>query len=194
MKIFKYDITNVKFSICLSLVALNLLIGSIITFIKLPIYLDSIGIVLATVLLGWPMGILCAALTIAIGFFLINPYLPFYTITSLGIVFTVFILRKWNFFSSYLKVVMSGIVVALVSVILSAPVTAYVFRGSTLSGTDAITAYFVSIGKNILNAVLLSGFASEPIDKVIVCIIAYQIFKSIPQSFIEKHDLLNYKK
>lgn len=182
-----------KISVTLSLVALNLIIGSLVSFFKLPIYLDSIGIVTATILLGWRYGILCSALTVSIGFFLINPYLPAYLATSLSIVLFTHILRSYNFYATPTRVCISGLLIALVSAIVSAPVTAYLFSGSTLSGSDILTVYFLSVGNTILNSVVLSGLSSEPIDKIIVSIISIQILKSIPSSFIRRHDFNTYK-
>lgn len=182
-----------KLSIALSFAALNLIIGAIVAFLKLPIYLDSIGIIITTVLLGWQYGLICGLVTVGAGFFLINPYLPFYTATLLGIVFMTHFCRKLNLFASLWRSIIAGIFLAITAAILSAPVTVYLFEGSTLSGSDAITAYFISTGKNILESVVLSGISSEPVDKVIVCIISFVFFKSLPISFVKKHNLKSYK-
>ena len=186
-------INHKKLSVCLSLAAFNLIIGAIVSFFKLPIYLDSIGIVTSTVLLGWRYGIVCSLVTVSAGFFLINPYLPFYTLTSLGIVTISHFARKFNFFSQPVKIIIVGLVLAVVAAILSAPITTYLFEGSTLSGSDAITACFISVGKNIFSSVLLSGFSSEPVDKIIVALISFFILKSLPKSFVEKNDFRYYK-
>lgn len=182
-----------KMSITLSFVALNLVIGSLVSFLKIPIYLDSLGIVLATLLIGWHHGILCAILTVGIGFFLINPYLPAYIFTSLAIATTVYFLRKINFFSSCFKTIISGLIIAVISATFSAPITAFLFEGSTLSGNDGITAFFLTTGRNIWKSVFLSGLSSEPSDKIIVCLIAFQIMKSIPDRFINKNSLRKFR-
>jgi len=182
-----------KLSVALSLAALNLVIGSFVSFFKLPLYLDSIGIFTATILLGWRYGVICALLTVSAGSLLINPYLVFYAATSIGIATTVYILRRLNLFRNYATVIISGIVVAVVSAMLSAPITAYLFEGSTLSGTDALTAYFMATGRTLLNSVLLAGISSEPVDKIIVALASYQLLKSLPLSFIEKHRFNRYR-
>lgn len=192
MELSKY-LSSRKMTVTLSLVALNLIIGSLVSFFKIPIYLDSIGIVIATILLGFGYGIICSILTVSIGFFVINPYLPAYFGTSLAIVFTTHILRKNNFFSSYFRVLISGIILAIVSAVVSAPITAFLFGGATLSGSDILTIYFRSIGNNILKSVLFSGLSSEPIDKIIVTFSTFQILKSIPATFINKYNFNKYK-
>jgi energy-coupling factor transport system substrate-specific component len=173
--------------------ALNLIIGFLVAFFKLPFYLDSIGIILTTLLVGWRLGILCSVITVVAGFLIINPYLPFYIFTSFLITLTVNFLRNRNFFSSLVKVIFSGIIIALVSAIVSAPVTTYLFQGSTLSGSDAITAYFISTGRTILDSVLLSGISSELIDKISVCSISYFILRSLPVSFYGNNNFRYYK-
>ncbi|MBK7957237.1 MAG: hypothetical protein IPK03_03465 [Bacteroidetes bacterium] len=57
-----------KISITFSLTALGLALGSIVSFLKLPIFLDTIGIMLCTLLLGWEYGILASILTAIIAF------------------------------------------------------------------------------------------------------------------------------
>jgi energy-coupling factor transport system substrate-specific component len=188
---FKLDYKKV--SIAISLAAFNLIIGSIVSFFKLPVYLDTIGMVVSTILLGWQYGLLCGFITLIGGFFLINPYYPFYAMNMISIVLITELLRKFNMFSNIVKTVISGLIIAVIAAIVSAPITAYLFEGSTLSGNDAITAYFVSTGNNILNSVLFSGFASEPVDKIIVVVISFLIFKSIPKSFYDPNNLRYYK-
>jgi len=146
-----------KISIALSLAAFNIIIGSIVSFFKLPIYLDTIGMVVSTVILGWRYGLFCGVVTLIGGFFFINPYFPFYVMNMISIVVVTELLRKFNMFANIFKAIVSGLLIAVMGAIVSAPVTAYLFEGSTLSGNDAITAYFVSTGNNILNSVLFSG-------------------------------------
>jgi len=182
-----------KVSIAVSLAAFNLIIGGIVSFFKLPVYLDTIGMVVSTVILGWPYGLLCGAITLAGGFFIINPYYPFYAMNMVVIIAISEWCRKLNLFSNVVKSIVAGLMIAVAAAIVSAPVTAYLFEGSTLSGNDAITAYFLSMGNNILNAVLLSGFSSEPVDKVIVAIVSFLILKAIPKSFYTSNDFRYFK-
>lgn len=180
-------------SLLLSLVALNLAIGGLVSFMKLPVYLDSTGIVLATLLLGPGWGVLCALLTVGIGFFVINPYLPAYVGTSILIAITVSTLRRFNMFANRWRAVGSGLVVAIVAATASAPVTAILFEGATLSGNDALTALFLKTGKGVLTSVFLSGFSSEPIDKILVCLISFQVLIALPQGFLRSYGLQSFR-
>ncbi len=85
------------------------------------------------------------------------------------------------------------LIIALGAALASAPVTAFLFGGATLSGVDAITAFFVSSGNAILKSVLYAGFASEPVDKILVCLIAFGVLRSLPCSFYSRNGLRSYR-
>src|SRR5512135_3064899 len=55
------------------LVALNISIGGIVHIIKLPIFLDAIGTIMATLLLGLVPGIIVGVLSFVLAAVLINP-------------------------------------------------------------------------------------------------------------------------
>jgi energy-coupling factor transport system substrate-specific component len=180
---------STKFSLLISLTAVNLALGAIVSYLKLPIYLDTVGLVLATITMGVGWGIACAILTVAIGFFVINPYLPAYVLTGVCIAITVEILFRLRMYNTVFRAVISGLVVAIVSATVSAPVTTYLFGGMTLSGVDAITAYFFATGKTLLNSAVLSGLSSEPIDKVLVSLIAYFTLQRLPSGIAARFGL-----
>jgi energy-coupling factor transport system substrate-specific component len=175
----------VKTSLVLAFVALNLAVGGLVSFMKLPIFLDSIGIMMATILLGWPYGVAVAVITVGLGFFFVNPYLPFFVVTAVGIAIAVEFLRRRNMYRSLWTTAVSGFIVAVVSAILSAPVKAYLFGGVTASGSDLITALFLKTGRNVFESVFLSGLSSEPIDKILVSIIAFAALNGLPNKFLK---------
>jgi|ERR1700733_1671315 len=178
-----------KLSLLISLTAVNLALGAVVSYLKLPIYLDTLGLVLATITLGVAWGIACALLTVAVGFFVINPYLPAYVLTGICIAVTVEILFRARMYQSWWRAAISGLIVAIVSATTSAPITTYLFGGMTLSGADAITAYFFATGKTLLNSALLSGLSSEPIDKVLVSLIAYLTLQRVPPKVSKRYGL-----
>src|SRR5262249_12136765 len=152
--------------------AFNIIIGNIAQRrLNLPIYLDTAGTFVIVILLGWKYGLIAALITVTAGSLdvtagslgLSKPYF-FYTCTAIGIVLTIEYCRRKNWFCNYYYVVFSGILVAFVSAVLSAPVTLY-FRGETASGNDAMTVFFGNYWPNL--AALLSGLTSEPVDKVL---------------------------
>ena len=178
----------VRISLVLAFVSLNLTVGGLVSWLKLPVYLDSLGIVLATILLGWRYGVLCAVLTCLIGFFS-RPFLPFYTGTSVAIALTVEFLRQRNMYRNLGLAVVSGLVLAFVAAVCSAPVTAIVFGGVTASGSDLVTAFFRSAGRSLLESVMISGFTAEPVDKTLVTLVAFFSLRGLPERFLSNFQL-----
>ncbi|MEP7273010.1 MAG: hypothetical protein ABI882_16035 [Acidobacteriota bacterium] len=178
----------VKTSLVLAFVALNLTVGGLVSWLKLPVYLDSLGIVMATILLGWRYGVLCAVLTCFLGFFG-RPYLPFYTLTSVAIAVTVELLRRRNLYRNVGTTIISGLIVAIVAAIFSAPVTAVVFGGVTASGSDLVTAFFRGTGRSLIQSVFISGLSSEPVDKTLVALVTFFSLRGLPQRFLTNFSL-----
>lgn len=178
----------VKTSLVLAFVALNLTVGGLVSWLKLPVYLDSLGIVMATLLLGWRYGVWCAVLTCFLGFFS-RPYLPFYVLTSIAIAIAVELLRRRNMYRNLGTTIVAGLIVAVVAALFSAPVTAIVFGGVTASGSDLVTAFFRGTGRSLLQSVLISGLSSEPVDKTLVSIVAFLSLRGLPERFIRNFKL-----
>lgn len=170
--------------IAIALAVLNLTIGGLVAAFKLPIYLDSLGIVLATILLGWRLGVLTALITVGIGFLTINPYLPFYVMTSLVIVMTVAVLYRTKMFDSLFRTIVSGLIIAGLSALASAPITTYL-GGNTLSGADAITSFLLASGRSLWGSVLITGLTAEPVDKVLVSVLAYLTIRRLPHRLLD---------
>ena len=176
-------------SIALALAAINLTIGGIVSWLKLPIYLDTIGLIISTVLLGWRFGLLTGIVTVGVGFFIINPYLPAYSATLIALVATTELLAKKLMFRSIGSSVAAGIILAIVAAVVSAPVTAYLFGGVTASGADLLTALLRQTGQTILQSVILSGVSSELVDKTLVSIAGCLIFRALPRRFFVEFSL-----
>src|SRR5690349_1290032 len=125
--------------------ALNFVVGSIVFTLKLPIYLDSIGVVLCTLLLSTDrvaafVGSFVAALisTFVTGL-LVNPFLPWFVGTDLVIALVsafltsggseAFRMRPLRPVEFGGRVLLYGIVTGIFAAIASAPVVAMIFGG-----------------------------------------------------------------
>jgi energy-coupling factor transport system substrate-specific component len=180
--------------------ALNFAIGNIVYLVKLPIYLDSIGTILCALLI-FPdrrAAFVCASIAGFIGVILsglvINPFLPWFTFTMLAIALVSALLtaqaietfraRPMAVPPFVAKVVIFGIVTGIASAIVSAPVVVYLFGGVTGSGTAFVVAFFLKTGQQLLNSALLSGLATEPIDKTLQVLLAALLYRATPREFI----------
>ena len=171
--------------ICIST---NLTIGFIIASVKLPFYLDSIGTVLATAVGGLYIGILTGILSVIIGS-LYTPTLWAYTLTAITIAVYTNVVKKIGFLTSLIPTILLGLGLGVVCAIVSAPITTYLWSGVSLSGADAITAFFNALGKNLLDSVIFGGLSTDPIDKTVTSIVCYEIIRRFPLKSLFQHKL-----
>lgn len=162
-------------------VALNLGVGFVVSALKLPFYLDSIGTVLATALGGLGVGLTVGILSVLIGSLYV-PTLWAYVLTSIAIATFTHLAMKVGFLHRLVPTVILGLALGVVSAIFSAPITTYLWKGVSLAGADAVTAFLLATGKTILESVVLSGLATDPVDKLATALIAFALLRRAPRS------------
>jgi energy-coupling factor transport system substrate-specific component len=167
-------------------IAINIVIGEIVVLLKLPVFLDSIGTVLVAVLAGPWAGALTGILSNIIWGLLIDPgAFPWFPVAAvIGLVAG--ICANFGLFKAWWKVVITGFLVALAAVIVSTPIGVYLFGGITGSGSTFITAYLLATGQELFTAVLSTNFLVEPVDKIITCLLAWLIIRSLSVRYISR--------
>jgi energy-coupling factor transport system substrate-specific component len=164
-------------------IALNLALGTIVQALKLPIYVDSVGTIAVTLLVGLRAGVLTGVLSFLIGGVL-NPVLPWFAGTQAAIAIYTHIAGRNGWFRTIVGTVLAGIGLGVVAGVVSAPVIVYLFGGVTGSGASLVVAVLLKSGQGIFKAVLLSGVASEPVDKTIQCLLAIWLLRGMPKSVL----------
>lgn len=188
--------TMVTIALC---AALNLTLGGIVYLVKLPVYLDMVGTILAA-LLFWdrPRKAFSVSATAGVVSFvlggLVNPFLPWFSGTVVAVAaLTAFatcrsapVLRSVTTRDAgfALRVLGYGILTGIVAAIVSAPIVVYLFGGVTGSGSALLVAFFVKAGHQLMQAALMSGFTAEPVDKTLQLLLAVILFKATPDSFL----------
>ncbi len=167
-------------------IALNLTAGQITAALKIPLYLDSIGTILVAVLVGPWSAIICGSTANLLAAALGNPSMIFFipVVVVIG-AFTGFIARL-GWFRTWYLVALGGIVQGILAAIVSAPISAYLFSGVMMAGTDFLVLYFRSVGNTILNSVLYQGLTSDPADKLVSYFIVFFLTKNLPQRLISR--------
>jgi len=165
-------------------IALNLALGLLVTALKVPVFLDAIGTIVFTIVLGWRAGAAIGVGSLLVGG-LFNPVLPYFIVTQLGIVAVTAISASRGWFQLYWRVIVTGIVMGLVAAILSAPVVAAGFGGMTPGGESKLTSILVAAGKNLWAAVVTTKLWTEPLDKTIQCLLALGLIKAMPQRVLQ---------
>lgn len=170
------------------LIALNVAVGGIVHVVKLPIFLDAIGTILAALVLGLIPGIIVGVLSFVVAAAVISPVYIWFIATQAVIAAFIYLLAsRFSAFKSLPRVIPTGIALGVIAGIVSAPVIVIVFGGVAGSGRDLITAGLLSTGQQIYKAVILSGAASEPVDKLLQTLAAFFVLKSLPKGVLGQY-------
>ena len=181
---------NLKIAIIGIGIALNV-IGAFIAFnLRLPIYLDSIGTIMVSFLLGPLYGIITGILgsfTSGITFDIYSFYFaPIQIFTGF---FSGFFFQKG--FMKGKKIIFSTLVIGIVVSFFSAIITAYIFGGFTSSASTYIVVILKNSGVSPVISAFIVQFITDYLDKLITCLIIIKLVNKIPFS-IKKRLNENY--
>lgn len=165
-------------------VALSVIATYIVNVVRIPfLYLDALGVILIAILAGPLAAAITGVFVNLIVGFLVNP--TFWAYTPLQVLFGLaagyMAYRGW--FRRYWKIAVVGLVVAVISIVVGAPITVLAFGGVTGTGSDAVTAFFRATGANIWSAVISQTLVVEPIDKIVTAFLAAYIAKNVPRRY-----------
>lgn len=160
-------------------VAVNFVGGQLASLLKIPMYLDAIGTIFSAMLCGPWVGAVAGALTnIVIG--IANPVqFAFIPVNILAGLVTGFLARK-NMFSTWWKWIISMVIMAITSIVSSAPIVVLVYGGVTGYGTSLITATVMAAGANIWAAVIGTEGIFTVLDRIISFIVSRLVIRVIP--------------
>ena len=174
--------------LCIVSVLINFLGAQLALWLKLPLFLDTIGTVLSAALGGFLPGI-------AVGFVtnLINSFADassaYYGALNVLIAVAAVLLYRRGSFNKLPRLWLPVIVFALIGGALSS-VIAWLLSGMNIG--DGISAGLATRmyenGVDPFIAQLVSGFAIDVVDKIIVCMVVFILLKVLPKSL--KHRLL----
>ena len=168
-------------------IVINLGIGAVVQMLKLPIYLDAVGTILVTLLAGFRIGAISGVASFLLGGILVSPVLPYFCGTQLVIAAYVSTVARYGGYKTMLRTIASGIGLGIVAGIVSAPVIVLVFGGvDGTSGASFVTALLLASGKQVMEAVIISGLASEPIDKTLQSLLAVWIARGLPATVLAR--------
>lgn len=167
-------------------IAVNVGIGAIVKAFNLPLYFDSVGTIMATLMLGWRIGATVGVLGFIITAIFFNPFAIYFIGTQVVIAITVHVLAAKKAFKNFARTLLSGVLLGVIAAIVSAPVIILVFKGATGNGAALLTSLFVETGHQIVESVFLSGVSIEPIDKGLQCLLTFFILRSMPKTMLEK--------
>lgn len=166
--------------------ALNVSIGYFVNILKLPLYLDSIGTILISVLCGWRYGIVVGLSALIIMTLTAVPTVFAYAGTVIVIAFVSTAFARVGFLKSVKITVLGGLIIGLASAMASVPVTTFLYGGVSLAGSDAITTLFKTTGMPVWKSVLFGSLVTDPIDKIVTSLICLTLVRSLPSHILER--------
>lgn len=173
-------------------IAINIVGGQLSAQLKLPLDLDMIGTILVGALAGPIPAAVTGVLSNLLNGIFAPAYIP-YAVVAMFIGIAAGLLAKYNMMNNWWKIIVSGLIIALVATITATPVTVFLFGGVTGGGASMITAGLLATGAKIVNAVFSVYIVTESIGKVISIVVAYMIIRAIPARTLVKYRFgMNY--
>ncbi|WP_020611759.1 ECF transporter S component [Sediminispirochaeta bajacaliforniensis] len=167
-------------------IALNVVGGQIAAVLALPIYIDSIGTILAGILAGPWVGLVAGILSNVINGIFQPNFFPFAVVSGvIGLVSG--ILSRKHMFTTWWKIIISILCVTLVGVVVGSPIVMYVYGGITGNGSTYLTALMLATGKTLFTSVFTSQVFTEIADKGLSIIVAYIIIKAMSDRILVKY-------
>jgi energy-coupling factor transport system substrate-specific component len=147
------------------------------------LYLDALGVVLVALLAGPWAGVVTGVFVNTIQGFVIAPSFWWYTPLQVAFALVAGYAARAGWFRRYWKVVVVGLALAVVSIVMGAPITVLAFGGVTGTGSDAVTGFFLATGSNIWSAVFGQTLIVEPVDKVVTALLAALLAARLPERY-----------
>lgn len=176
----KFDVaTIVLIPACIGINYIGKLFAS---FLKLPLWLDSIGTCIGGCLGGPIIGGICgAANNLIYGLTTGDNITLIYALTSLGIGIAVGIMARLGYMKSFGKALLTSVVAGFVAVVISTPLNV-IFWGGTTGNVWGDALFAATQAANM--PVFLGSFLDEVVvdvpDKIITLIIVFFILKGLP--------------
>jgi len=179
-KRLKEDFTTTTIVLMSIAIVINIVAGQLVSMLKLPIFLDSIGTVLVGILAGPWAGGLTGLLTNLIWGLISSPVAAAFSPVAMAIGIAAGLCAKYGLFKTWWLAIISGVIITFFNAIVAVPIRLYMFGGITGSGADFITSYVLALGKDLFGAVVVSVFTSNLVDKVVTAVLAWGIVKALP--------------
>ena len=179
-KRLKEDFTTTTIVFMSVAIVINIVAGQLVSLLKLPIYLDSIGTVLVGLLAGPWAGGVTGLLTNLIWGLITSPVAAAFSPVAMAIGITAGLCAKYGLFKTWWLAIISGVIITFFNAVVAVPIKLYMFGGISGTGSDFLTSYLLALGKGLVGSVVVTVFTSNLIDKVATALLAWCIVKALP--------------
>lgn len=176
----KEDFSTFTWVLIVVAIVLNIVVGQLVSLLKLPIFLDSIGTVLVGILAGPWAGGLAGLLTNLIWGLISSPVAAAFAPVAMVIGIVAGLCARAGLFQTWWQAIIAGVIITVFNAIVAVPIRLYMFGGITGSGADFVTAYMLALGKDLFGSVIVTVFTSNIIDKVATALLCWGIVQTLP--------------
>lgn len=169
-------------------IAINLVGANLALFLRLPIYLDTIGTLLIAVILGPWYAASTAFLSALINWMTTDIFSLYYSPVAIVVAIITGILIKRNCKPSSL--LWKSLIISLPGTIIASVITVILFKGITSSGSIIIAQFLHGIGLDMTSSLILVQVGTDYMDRLISLIL---VFSTI--TLLKKHspNLINQR-
>ncbi|HEN0661215.1 TPA: ECF transporter S component [Streptococcus agalactiae] len=169
-------------------IAINLVGANLALFLRLPIYLDTIGTLLIAVILGPWYAARTAFLSALINWMTTDIFSLYYSPVAIVVAIITGILIKRNCKPSSL--LWKSLIISLPGTIIASVITVILFKGITSSGSSIIAQFLHGIGLDMTSSLILVQVGTDYMDRLISLIL---VFSTI--TLLKKHspNLINQR-
>jgi energy-coupling factor transport system substrate-specific component len=176
----KQDFSTFTWVLIAVAIVLNIVVGQLVSLLKLPVFLDSIGTVLVGVLAGPWAGGLAGLLTNLIWGLFTSPVAAAFAPVAMVIGIAAGFCARYGLFRNWWLAILAGVIITVFNAVVAVPIRLYMFGGITGSGADFVTAYMLALGKDLFGSVVVTVFTSNIVDKVVTAVLVFGILKVLP--------------
>lgn len=160
-------------------IAINLIGGFIALTLKLPIYLDTIGTILVSVMFGPVCGAMAGGLTSIVNGITFDPISFYFIPVQIVLGLVIGVLVKEKKFCGF-KTILQVALITVISSSVSSIIAAFVFNGVTSSGSSILVAVLKNSGISIVTAVFSTQIFTDLFDKAISFAVVFAAIKIMP--------------
>lgn len=173
------NISTKKIALIALCVGLNYIGGNIALFLRLPIYLDSIGTIMAAFLLGPIAGMAAGLLSSLLSGITTDLFSLYYIPVALCTGFIAGMVyqrlhKPW-------RVPIEAAVISLPGTLISSFITYFLFGGITSSGSSIIVQLIHGLGLNQLTSVILVQVITDYADRLLSVVVVLSVIAMLPK-------------
>jgi energy-coupling factor transport system substrate-specific component len=185
-KPFDSNYASKPFALIIVAVAINFAGKLAAESLQLPLWLDAIGTILASMVGGPVLGGLTGLANNVLYGSAVDPVAFAYALTSVAIGVTVGFLARFGFMRTRSTVLLLGVVVVLISTVVSTPINMVFYDGFTFNrwGDALYEIMLTNVGFKMLSA-FCNEFVVDLPDKILSVLVAYFIYSKLPQGMLE---------